>query len=313
MSFSRRTFLVGSTALSTAGAIASQSIARTRLTRCAPSNRVRVGIMGAGGRALSLIDSFSRNASVEIVAVAEIDSNRLPPGLNTAEKNQGKLPRAESDFRKLIDDKSIDAIVIGAPDHWHAIPTILACQAGKDVYVEKPDGHNIVEGQRMVQAMKKHGRIVQLGSQHRSTPRLQSAIEFVRSGKLGRCLVAKAWESGRQGPIGFPKDSDVPAGVDYEMWMGPAPKRPFNINRFHSRWRWLFDYGTGDLGNDGVHRLDMAMALMNAACECKGIIQSCYLGPFLRMAASGILMTLKNFPIPCRSTTSLGLRSRPNF
>lgn len=270
MSFSRRTFLVGSTALSTAGAIASQSIARTRLTRCAPSNRVRVGIMGAGGRALSLIDSFSRNESVEIVAVAEIDSNRLPPGLNTAEKNQGKLPRAESDFRKLIDDKSIDAIVIGAPDHWHAIPTILACQAGKDVYVEKPDGHNIVEGQRMVQAMKKHGRIVQLGSQHRSTPRLQSAIEFVRSGKLGRCLVAKAWESGRQGPIGFPKDSDVPAGVDYEMWMGPAPKRPFNINRFHSRWRWLFDYGTGDLGNDGVHRLDMAMALMNAACEAQG-------------------------------------------
>jgi predicted dehydrogenase len=123
---------------------------------------------------------------------------------------------------------------------------------------------------RMVAAMRKHKRIVQMGSQLRATKGLQSAIEFVKSGKLGRVVVAKAWESSKQGPIGFPKDGTVPPGVDYDMWMGPAPERPFNINRFHGRWHWLYDYGTGDLGNDGVHRLDMAVALLNAACEVQG-------------------------------------------
>jgi len=234
------------------------------------SERVRVGIIGAGGRAASLIHTFSSNASVEVVAIADLDANRLPRGLSGAEERQQKRPRGESDFRRLIDDDSIDAIVVGTPDHWHAIPTILACQSGKDVYVEKPDGHNIEEGRRMVAAMRKHNRIVQMGSQHRSTHRMQSALEFVKSGALGRCTVAKAWESSKQGNIGRPADSTPPAGVDYEMWMGAAPKRPFNINRFHGRWRWFYDYGTGDLGNDGVHRLDMAVALLNAACEAQG-------------------------------------------
>jgi predicted dehydrogenase len=226
--------------------------------------------MGAGGRALALIQSFAANPQAEIVAIADVDSNRMPMGQETAAKLQGKKPRSESDFRRLIDDPTIDALVVGTPDHWHAIPTILACQAGKDVYVEKPDGHNMVEGQRMVAAMRKHRRIVQMGSQHRSNPRLQTAIEWVRSGALGRSVVAKAWESTKQGPIGFPKDSEAPAGVDYDMWIGPAPKRPFNVNRFHGRWRWFFDFGTGDLGNDGVHRLDMAVALLNAACATQG-------------------------------------------
>jgi len=231
------------------------------------SKRVRVGVMGASGRAFSLINTFAANPNVEVVAIADVDASKLPRALEAVEKLQGKKPEALGDFRKLIDDKSIDALVIGTPDHWHAIPTILACQAGKDVYVEKPDGHNIVEGMRMVAAMRKHKRIVQLGSQHRSTTRLQSAIEFLKTGKLGRCIVAKAWESTKQGAVGFPKDSEAPAGVDYDMWIGPATKRPFNVNRFHGRWRWFYDFGTGDLGNDGVHRLDMAVALMNAAGE----------------------------------------------
>ena len=264
---SRRNFLQRSSAATVGSFVAAQS---TQASAVQPSERVRVGIIGAGGRALSLINSFSSNASVEVVAIADLDANRLPKGLAAAEKNQSRRPRAESDFRRLIDDNTLDVIVTGTPDHWHAIPTILACQAGKDVYVEKPDGHNIVEGMRMVAAMRKHKCIVQMGSQHRSTKRLQTAIEFVKSGKLGRCVVAKAWESSKQGAIGFPPDGMPPAGVDYEMWMGPAPKRPFNTNRFHGRWRWLYDYGTGDLGNDGVHRLDMAVALLNAACEAQG-------------------------------------------
>ena len=257
----RRTFL------HTSG-VAVASLASARLFGKEPaSKRVRVGVMGASGRAFSLINTFAANPNVEVVAIADVDASKLPRALEAVEKLQGKKPEALGDFRKLIDDKSIDALVIGTPDHWHAIPTILACQAGKDVYVEKPDGHNIVEGMRMVAAMRKHKRIVQLGSQHRSTTRLQSAIEFLKTGKLGRCIVAKAWESTKQGAVGFPKDSEAPAGVDYDMWIGPAPKRPFNVNRFHGRWRWFYDFGTGDLGNDGVHRLDMAVALMNAAGE----------------------------------------------
>ena len=226
----RRAFLRGS------GTAVGAAIATQRLIGKEPAgDRVRVGIMGAGGRALSLINSFAANPDVEVVAIADLDASKLPRGLEAAEKLQGKKPRAESDFRKLIDDTTINALVIGTPDHWHAIPTILACQAGKDVYVEKPDAHNIVEGMRMVAAMRKHKRVVQMGSQHRSTKRLQSAIEFVKTGKLGRCVVAKAWESSKQGAIGFPKDGEPPAGVDYDMWIGPAPKRPFNVNRFHGR------------------------------------------------------------------------------
>lgn len=240
------------------------------VAKAASSERVRVGCIGAGGRALSLISSFSANPNCEVVALADLDSRRLGPAANIVEKAQGKAPQTTGDFRKLIDDKSIDALVVGTPDHWHAIPTILGCLAGKDVYVEKPDSHNIIEGMRMVAAMKKNGRIVQMGSQHRATTRLQSAIEFVKTGALGRCLVAKAWESSRQGSIGRPEDSEPPAEVDYDMWLGPAPKRPFNIRRFHGNWRWFFDYGTGDLGNDGVHRLDMAVALMDAACQAQG-------------------------------------------
>ena len=263
----RRRFLKNSAFGATAAA---SLLSMEQVAKASSSERVRVGIMGAGGRALSLINTFARNSQAEIVAIADIDRRRFPPALETVEKIEGKKPRAEKDFRKLIDDPSIDAIVIGTPDHWHAIPTILACMNGKDVYVEKPDGHNMEEGKRMVAALKKHNRIVQMGSQHRSTQRLQSALEYIKSGALGKCLVAKAWESTRQGSIGFPKDEAAPAEVDYDTWLGAAPKRPYNRNRFHGRWRWFYDYGTGDLGNDGVHRLDMAFAALNAACEAQG-------------------------------------------
>jgi predicted dehydrogenase len=160
--------------------------------------------------------------------------------------------------------------VLGTPDHWHAIPTIMACQAGKDVYVEKPDGHNILEGRTMVAAARKYQRIVQLGTQARSDASLHRALEYIASGKLGRVRFAKGWESSRQGSIGHTPDSDPPPGVDYDLWLGPAPKRPFNRRRFHGSWRWFFDYGTGDLGNDGVHRLDKARWGLETALAAEG-------------------------------------------
>jgi predicted dehydrogenase len=246
------------------------TITAERVAKAAASERLQVGIVGSGGRAMSLIQTFSENKECDVVALADLDSSRLPAGVEAVYQRQGKKPRTTGDFRELIDDQQLDAIVVGTPDHWHALPTILACMAGKDVYVEKPDSHNIVEGRTMVAAMRKHRRIVQMGSQHRSTERLQSAIEYARSGALGKCLVAKAWESGKQGSIGYPPDSDPPSGVNYDMWLGSAPKRPFNPRRFHGNWRWFYDYGTGDLGNDGVHRLDMAIAVLNAACAAQG-------------------------------------------
>ena len=263
----RREFLASS-ALSVAGA--ASLLAADAPEKVGANERIRVGCVGTGGRAFSLVNAFSRNKNCEVVALADLDPAKFGQAVAAVEKNQGTKPQTVADFRKLIDDQSLDAIVVGTPDHWHAIPTILACLAGKDVYVEKPDGHNIVEGQRMVAAMKKHGRVVQMGTQARTTERMRTAIEFIRTGALGRCLVARAWESAKQGSIGFPADREPPVGVDYDMWLGPAPKRPFNPNRFHGRWRWFYDFGTGDLGNDGVHRLDMASWALSAASEAQG-------------------------------------------
>jgi predicted dehydrogenase len=263
----RRSFLQSS---ATASLAATAVLATAQVAKAAASERLRVGVMGTGGRALSLINSFAKNPNAEIVAIADIDSRKFAKAVNIINNIQGKKPTTTGDFRTMIDDPKTDALVIGTPDHWHAIPTILACLNNKDVYVEKPDGNNIIEGQRMIQAMRKNKRIVQMGSQHRSTKRLQSAIEYIKTGALGKCLVAKAWESSLQRGIGFPKDGTPPKGVNYDMWLGAAPKRPFNPNRFHGRWRWFYDYGTGDLGNDGVHRLDMAVAGLNAACEAQG-------------------------------------------
>jgi predicted dehydrogenase len=255
----RRSFLTSSAGVLAVGGMA----------RAAASERVQVGIMGTGGRALQLVRTFAENKFVDVVALADIDSRRLPQGVAEVQKRQNRKPWTTGDFRRIIDDNKIDALVAGTPDHWHAIPTILACMNDKDVYVEKPDGHNMEEGKRMVAALRRYKRVVQMGSQHRATKRLQSALEYIHSGALGKCLVAKAWESSRQRSIGRPADGKPPDGVDYEMWLGPAPRRPFNPNRFHGNWRWFFDYGTGDLGNDGVHRLDMAIAALDTACQAQ--------------------------------------------
>jgi predicted dehydrogenase len=214
--------------------------------------------------------AFAGLKEVEVVALCDLDTRRLPEAVEAVTKLQGRKPRTETDFRRLVDDPRIDALVVGTPDHWHAIPTIMACQAGKDVYVEKPDGHNIEESRRMVAAQRKHNRVVQLGTQSRTAERFHAAMEYIRSGKLGRCRFATAWENAKQGSIGRPPDEAPPEGVDYDFWLGPAPKRPFNPRRFHGNWRWFFDYGTGDLGNDGVHRLDVARWAMSVAAEAHG-------------------------------------------
>jgi len=234
------------------------------------NERIGVLAMGLRGRGGGLLRTFAAQPDVEIVYVCDVDQKVLEASASAIEQQTGRRPKAIKDFREGIADRAVHVLVNGAPDHWHAIPTTLACRAGKDVYVEKPDGHNILESRAMVHAAEKYKRVVQLGTQARSEACMYTAMEFIASGKLGKVRFAKAWESAMQGSIGKPPDSQPPAGVDYDLWLGPAPQRPFNIRRFHGSWRWFFDYGTGDLGNDGVHRLDKALWGLQKALAVEG-------------------------------------------
>lgn len=238
----------GMVGLASAGAIAKAS----------PNERVNVAGIGIRGQGKFLTTSMASLADVNLTAICDIDENLLPRAGKSIQDAQGRSPRFETDFRKLLEDDSIDAVVIATPDHWHALIAIMACQAGKDVYVEKPVSHNINEGVRMVEAARKHKRVVQSGIHQRSGSHFQSAVDYVRSGKLGKVKLAKAWTIHVRKPIGHKPDSPTPPGVNYDMWLGPAAARPFNANRFHYNWHWFWDYGTGEMGNWGVHMLDIA-------------------------------------------------------
>jgi predicted dehydrogenase len=255
--FNRRIFLMGA-----AGAAAARPPS--------PNEKFTIACMGVRGRAGHLMQGFAQMPDVEIAVLCDVDSRLLEKASAAVGQHQKKRPRLETDFRRILEDKSIDALVVGTPDHWHAIPTVLACQAGKHVYVEKPAGHNLREGQAMLAAARKHNRVVQVGIQSRSGRHFAEALDFIRSGAIGKVTFAKAWETARQKPIPPQPDSTAPDGVDYDMWLGPAPLRPFNPNRFHSNWRWFFDYGTGDLGNDGVHRADYARRGLDAGFAARG-------------------------------------------
>ncbi|HWQ55700.1 MAG TPA: Gfo/Idh/MocA family oxidoreductase [Bryobacteraceae bacterium] len=174
-------------------------------------------------------------------------------------KAQGKDPAPADDYRRVLEDKDIDAVIISTPDHWHTIMGIEACQAGKDVYIEKPLSQTIQEGHLLRQAARKYNRVMQVGTQRRSMAHFAEATDYVASGKLGKVCMIKAWMCQVRESIGRPADSTPPAGVDYDRWLGPAPKRPFNTNRFHYTWRFFWDYGNSELGNQGVHMLDVAI------------------------------------------------------
>ena len=244
----RRTFILA----------AAGSAAPAFLSGASVNEQLTVGMMGFRGRGRGLLNGFADMPDVTVKTICDVDRRLFDRGVAEVSDRQGRAPGVETDFRRLLDDPDIDIVVMGTPTHWHAIPTVLACQAGKHVYVEKPAGHNIAEGRAMLDAARKHDRVVQVGIQSRSGTNYEEACEYIRSGALGKVAFAKGWESARQRGIGYPPDEPVPDGVDYEMWLGPAPKRPFNRNRFHGSWRWFFDYGAGDLGNDGVHRVDYA-------------------------------------------------------
>ncbi len=172
------------------------------------------------------------------------------------------MPKLVRDYRELLSDPSIDAFMVATPDHWHALLTIEGCLAGKDVYVEKPASHNIREGRVAVAAARKKDRIVQMGTQIRSAPFLKEARAFVESGALGQVISGRAWETARNSAVKLAPDGAPPEGIDYDLWQGPVPEHPYNHTIVEGAWRWRFDYGTGDLGNDGVHRIDYCRYVM---------------------------------------------------
>jgi predicted dehydrogenase len=223
-----------------------------------PNDTLRVAVCGVKSRGMEHIAGWSAVNDVRITTICDVDLNMTGPARKAVAFRYGSDPKVVQDLRRVLDDKSVDAISIDTPNHWHALATIWACQAGKDVYVEKPVSHNVTEGRRMVEAARKHQRIVQTGTQCRSHQGIQDAMAFLHSGKLGNVYMAKGLCYKPRGSIGHKADSPVPQGVDYDIWLGPAPERPFNPNRFHYNWHWFWDYGNGDLGNQGIHQMDLA-------------------------------------------------------
>jgi predicted dehydrogenase len=217
--------------------------------------------MGLRTRGRQLIPGFIALPGVEVTHLIDPDEAMVCPALD-AMKKQEAAPKVEADVRKVLEDPSVTALVVSAPDHWHALATVWACQAGKHVYVEKPVSHNLVEGRRMVQAARQYKRVVQVGTQRRSATNVAAAREYVQSGKLGAVAFARAWIAGSRPNIGKTGPSPVPKGVDYSLWLGPAAEGPFTKNRFHYNWHWFWDLGTGEIGNNGIHGLDVARHLL---------------------------------------------------
>jgi predicted dehydrogenase len=207
--------------------------------------------------------TFLRAPEVQCAIICDVDDAQIAATVKMLKKMDRPEPEAVKDFRRVMDRDDIDAVIVATPDHWHALPTIYACQAGKDVYCEKPLATSIAEGRAMMHAAKKYERVVQMGTQWRSGTHYQDAVRFVQSGKLGnirlvRCWACLTWIGG----IGHPQDGDPPAGVDYDMWLGPAPKRPFNPARFHFNFRWFWDYAGGLMTDWGVHLINIVQWAM---------------------------------------------------
>ena len=264
MRINRRSFLKRSAAgLAGAGTRVARSSASARVAGA--NDRVRIGVIGTGRQGRSDLHGHAGLPEVDIVALSDVYAPNLAQAVTMA-----PAARQYADFRALLDDKSIDAVIIGTPDHWHALMTVMACQAGKDVYVEKPSSVAIAEGRKMVEAARKYGRVVQVGTQQRSATHFQEAVRLVREGRIGTVTSVRTWNVGNQSPdgIGNPPDSDPPAGLDWDLWLGPAAKRPFNANRFgvvpdnYSYFRWFWDYAGGMMTDWGVHLIDIVQWAM---------------------------------------------------
>lgn len=222
------------------------------------NERINTAVMGVNGRGSAVAANFARHENCFVTHVSDVDSRAAEKCIADITKIQKKTPKATPDFRKALEDKDLDALIVTAPDHWHAPAAIMACKAGKHVYLEKPCSHNPNEGELVVEAAKKYNRVIQMGNQRRSWPNVVAAIKEVHDGTIGRAYFAKTWYTNNRGSIGVGKTTAVPSWLDYELWQGPAPRTPFKDNVIHYNWHWFWNWGTGEALNNGTHMVDLA-------------------------------------------------------
>jgi predicted dehydrogenase len=216
-----------------------------------------VGVMGTGSRGTELASAFQRQPGVEVAYVCDVDQQRAERASAAIQKISNRAPRVVGDYRRILDDKAVDILVVATCNHWHAPAAIMACAANKHVYVEKPCSHNPREGELLVQVARNHKRHVQMGNQRRSWPKVIEAIEEVKNGAIGRAYFAQSWYLNTRPTIGVGKPGSPPKGLDYDMWQGPAPRRPFRSSILHYNWHWFWHWGNGELGNNGIHYIDV--------------------------------------------------------
>lgn len=237
------------------------------------NDTIRIAVAGLNGRGSAHVDAYAGMKDVEIVYLIDPHKGTYAKRLDQlAKKKANSKPKTIQDFRQALDDKDLQAISIATPNHWHAPMTIMACQAGKDVYVEKPCSHNVHEGRIAVEMARKNNRIVQHGTQSRSSDSWAQLAALVRSGKLGKLLVSRALCYKSRGSIGTKPNGEVPADLDFNLWLGPAAERPFNGNLVHYNWHWFWDFGNGDIGNQGVHQMDIARWMIPGATLPRSVI-----------------------------------------
>ena len=259
---SRRAFVRAASTTAAAGAYVFGTLGTARAAEEAATRRIVVGVMGVAGRGADLARGFARTPGVVVKYLCDVDAAVIAKPLAAATTQPagavlGSKPEGVADFRRILDDKEVDALVVAAPDHWHAPATILACSAGKHVYVEKPCSHNAAEGEMAVAAARKHDRVVLQGTQRRSWPKVIEAVEKVRAGAIGNVHFARGWYAAARTTIGKGKEVPVPANLNYDLWQGPAPRRPYRDNMIHYKWHWFWHWGSGELGNNGVHSIDV--------------------------------------------------------
>ena len=257
--FDRRRFLNTSAQVVTAAALT----AAARFSGAAAGDPLSVAVIGPGGMGTNHLRLLAARKDVRVAYVCDVDANRAAAAAKLVEQNGGQA-KPVKDLRQVLDDKSVAAVWIATTDHWHTTAALLALDAGKHVYVEKPVSHNVREGRLLVEAARRTGRVVQVGMQSRSTPHVREAIEALRAGEIGEVLVAKAWNSQLRSGIGRQQPSQPPSTLDFDLWLGPAPLRPYQSNLLPGVWRWWYDFGAGDMGNDGVHQLDITRWALGA-------------------------------------------------
>ena len=256
--YDRREF-VKKAALSAAGIGLMGSYGFSASKRVAANDTIRVAVIGTNSRGAALAGGFARTPGVEVLFICDVDDSAALKGYNAVmEAGQSSEPKIIRDFRTILDEPFVDAVVIAMPDHWHAPAAIMALQAGKHVYIEKPGSHNPREGELVAEAARKYGKVVQMGNQRRSWPNVIEALNEIRSGIIGEPHYARTWYGANRPPIGIGNEAPVPRGFSFDLWQGPAPRRAFKDNLVHYNWHWFWPTGNGDLNNQGTHELDVA-------------------------------------------------------